>query len=81
MTIWLESENRLEEAASRFLFCCFHCFANGQWLTANGICFGVRPLHANGRLQILPIEGEMPVWAKGVFNHTAKIQLYFVKTK
>ena len=37
MTLWLESVNRIEEAVSLFLFCCFRCFANGQWLTANGV--------------------------------------------
>ena len=38
----VEPGNRVEEAASRFLFCCFHCFANGQWLTANGGCLVVQ---------------------------------------
>ena len=40
-----------------------------------------QPVPGNGRLPILPIEGEMPEWEEGVFNSTAKIMLYFVITK
>ena len=43
--------------------------------------FGFRLRPGNGRLPILPIEGEMPEREEGVLNSATKIHLYFVITK